>query len=129
MKRELDALAQADRMELAERWQQTFGHPPPYKCRPELLRQVLAWQLQAQAEGGFTAAERGQLGGRPMPVAGTLSVGTRLVRVWQGDTHQVTVLETGFLHGGKHYTSLSAIAKAITGTAWSGPVFFGLKKP
>jgi hypothetical protein len=51
-----------------------------------------------------------------------------LIRVWQGETHQVIVLEDGYLYADKKWRSLSAIAKAITGTHWSGPVFFGLKK-
>lgn len=128
MKKGLDWLAAASRAELAERWHQAFGHPPPKKCHAELLRQVLAWHLQAQTGGGLSATERRQLAGQPPSVARELATGTRLVRVWQGQTHQVMVLGDGFLHAGRRYTSLSAIAKAITGTAWSGPVFFGLKK-
>ena len=56
-----------------------------------------------------------------------LSPGTRLLREWQGRTHHVTVVPDGFEYAGKVWRSLSAIAKSITGTAWSGPVFFGLK--
>ncbi|WP_435626293.1 DUF2924 domain-containing protein [Candidatus Ferrigenium straubiae] len=57
-----------------------------------------------------------------------LAVGSRLIRVWQGETHQVMVLENGYSYAGKQWKSLSAIARAITGTPWSGPVFFGVKK-
>ncbi len=128
MNKGLDWLAAASRAELAERWHQAFGHSPPKKCHAELLRQVLAWHLQAQAEGGLSAAQQRQLSSQPTRETASLTPGTRLIRVWQGHTHQVTVLEDGFLFAGKRYTSLSAIAKAITGTAWSGPVFFGLKK-
>ena len=53
--------------------------------------------------------------------------GTRLVREWQGVEHAVTVLESGFEYQGKPFKSLSAVANAITGTHWSGPLFFGLK--
>jgi hypothetical protein len=53
--------------------------------------------------------------------------GTRLIREWQGQTHEVTVLEEGFRWKDKTYRSLSAIARAITGTRWNGHVFFGLK--
>jgi hypothetical protein len=56
-----------------------------------------------------------------------LKAGTRLIREWQGRTYQVLVLEDGFSWQGMHYRSLSAIARQITGTAWSGPLFFGLK--
>lgn len=53
---------------------------------------------------------------------------TRLVRSWRGKTHQVTVLESGYEHEERRYSSLTQIAFAITGTRWSGPAFFGLKK-
>lgn len=62
----------------------------------------------------------------PSP-AKTLRPGIRLVRQWQGQTHQVTVLDKGYEYVGKVYPSLSAIARHITGTPWSGPLFFGLK--
>ena len=56
-----------------------------------------------------------------------LAPGTRLVRQWQGRTYEVVALEDGFSWQGTHYRSLSAIAREITGTPWSGPLFFGLK--
>ena len=55
--------------------------------------------------------------------------GTRLVREWQGREHAVTVLTDGFEYLGRPYKSLSAVARAITGTRWSGPAFFGLRSP
>ena len=54
--------------------------------------------------------------------------GTRLIRTWGGETHEVTVLERGYLWQGRRYRSLSAIAGEITGTRWSGPRFFGLRE-
>ncbi|MBV1896917.1 MAG: DUF2924 domain-containing protein [Rhodobacteraceae bacterium] len=54
-------------------------------------------------------------------------LGGRLTREWNGVTHAVDVIEGGFLWGGQRHSSLSAIARAITGTRWSGPRFFGLK--
>jgi hypothetical protein len=56
-----------------------------------------------------------------------LKPGTRLIREWQRRTHDVLVLDDGFSWQGTRYRSLSAIARKITGTAWSGPLFFGLK--
>jgi hypothetical protein len=53
--------------------------------------------------------------------------GTRLIRSWQGKTHTVTVEESGYQYEGRRYRSLSEIARQITGTQWSGPLFFGLK--
>ena len=58
----------------------------------------------------------------------TLKPGTRLVRSWRGKTHQVTVLESGYEHEERRYTSLTQIASAITGTRWNGPLFFGLRR-
>ncbi|MGD0291792.1 MAG: DUF2924 domain-containing protein [Candidatus Binataceae bacterium] len=56
-----------------------------------------------------------------------MSTGTVLVREWHGIKHQVTVLQDGFLYRAKHFRSLSQIARAITGSRWSGPLFFGMK--
>jgi hypothetical protein len=53
--------------------------------------------------------------------------GTRLIRQWQDQTHVVTVREDGYEYQGSHYQSLSHVARLITGTRWSGPLFFGLK--
>ena len=53
--------------------------------------------------------------------------GTRLIREWQGVEHTATVLDDGFEYQGRRYKSLSAIARAITGTRWSGPLFWGLR--
>lgn len=62
--------------------------------------------------------------GRPPPLA--LKPGTTLVREWEGELHRVTILNDGFAWNGETFASLSIVAKAITGTQWSGPRFFGL---
>jgi hypothetical protein len=54
--------------------------------------------------------------------------GTKLLREWRGVANEVTVIEDGYEHQGRRYRSLSAVARAITGTPWSGPLFFGLRK-
>lgn len=124
LKTALDELKALDREALAERWQQAFGHPAPPKARSPLLLGALAWHLQMKAHGRLRS-------GVPAPRASTQAVsllaGTRLLREWQGQTHQVLVLADGFEHAGIRYRSLSAIARHITGTAWSGPLFFGLR--
>ena len=125
MKAALAELMSLDRQALAQRWQQVFGHPAPLNIQEMLLRQALGWQLQADAEGGISNHHRRQLLNAP---AESPAVGARLIRVWQGETHQVMVLADGYAYRGKQWKSLSAIARAITGTPWSGPVFFGLKK-
>jgi hypothetical protein len=55
--------------------------------------------------------------------------GTKLIREWKGRVHEVTVLDDTYIWSGKPYRSLSQIARAITGTRWSGPRFFGLETP
>ena len=56
----------------------------------------------------------------------TLKSGARLLREWHGRTHTVTVTEDGFDYAGTSYSSLTKVARVITGTRWSGPRFFGL---
>lgn len=120
---ELDVIA------LRERWSELTGTPAP-KVRQAILRLALAWELQASALGGHSPSTRRQLGainaGKPLPVE--LAAGTRLVREWNGVLYTVTVGADGVIRwDGKDWKSLSAVARAITGSRWSGPVFFGLK--
>ncbi len=114
--------------ELVAVWHQTFNHPPPVKCGEALLRGALGWHAQAYMLGGLSHSAQKVLRQPSKVQPLTLTVGSRLVRVWQDQTHQVTILEDGFDYDGKRWTSLSAIAKTITGSPWSGPAFFGLKK-
>jgi Protein of unknown function (DUF2924) len=74
------------------------------------------------------ATELKQTGGAAKRFRPQLKPGTRLMREWQGRTYEVVVLDDGFSWQGTRYNSLSAIARKITGTAWSGPLFFGLKQ-
>jgi hypothetical protein len=87
---------------------------------------------RSPAVGAFDRAEAGgDRGGRPgrRPRHDVhLLEGIRLLREWRGVTHEVTVVDGGYEHEGKRYRSLSAVARAITGTQWSGPLFFGLRK-
>ena len=123
--------------QLRQRWIVLFTTDPPAYGRAYLERR-LAYRLQELAHGTDTArlerkmedAAKRRLGERnhgrktiERPVSGT-----RLTREWQGEEHQVTVLPDGFAYRGQKYNSLSRIAKVITGTVWSGPVFFGLKR-
>lgn len=113
---------------LLKEWQKAFGRPAPTGCHTSFLAKAIAWQQQALKHGGLSATERRRLLGESAAANEASQVGTRLVRVWQGETHQVTVLAKGYLYKDQHWKSLSSIARAITGTPWSGPVFFGLKK-
>ena len=113
---------------LIKEWHKTFGRPAPSGCHTSFLDKAIAWQQQVAKHGGLTASERRRLLGESVSNTDSANIGTRLVRVWQGETHQVTVLEVGYLYKEQHWKSLSSIARAITGTPWSGPVFFGVKK-
>ena len=116
--------------ELQQRWAALVGGPAP-RVGPAMLRLALAWEIQARAMGGLprsvTAAldqlERGLT--RTAPTA----PGMRLVREWGGKAHVVVVGEDQVIRwDGREWKSLSEVARAITGTRWSGPAFFGLKK-
>ena len=97
-----------------------------------------AYQRQSDAFGGLKPALRRKIrrkvsstcgGEAPSNRAGpttSLRPSSRLVRAWHGRTYTVDVLEQGFVCGGRHYASLSQVARAITGARWSGPRFFGL---
>ncbi|WP_342133551.1 DUF2924 domain-containing protein [Hydrogenophaga sp. OTU3427] len=117
-------ITQADRELLIQRWESLFEREPPPQIHTALMRRVLAWNVQMKQAGLDPFAGR-QPASRP-PV--TLRPGTRLLREWQGTTHEVRVLDSGFDYAGQTYKSLSAIARAITGTPWSGPLFFGIKR-
>jgi hypothetical protein len=105
---------------------------------PDLLRRGIAWKLQSRVHGGLPTATRNRLSEALRQIEKTGDVtsardisfktGTRLVRQWHGKTHHVLVLGDGFEHQGRRYSSLTQIASAITGTHWSGPRFFGVRK-
>lgn len=120
----LAEITTADRESLAKRWELLFEHEPPPQIHTALMRRVLAWNVQMHQAGLEPFAGRSPAVRPPV----TLKPGTRLLREWQGTTHEVRVLEAGFDYAGQTYTSLSAIARAITGTPWSGPLFFGIKR-
>jgi hypothetical protein len=124
--------------ELRRTWQQLFDTPPPRYNR-RFLESRLAFRLQELAYGGLkpeTVRRLEQLGEQldggnivvrrrradDRPIAGT-----KLIREYQGVLHHVTVLQDGYEWQGRPYKSLSAVARAITGTRWNGLVFFGLK--
>lgn len=118
------------RVELQDRWVKLTGQQVP-RLSVAMLRLTLGYELQARAKGGLSRAARQQLDGsdntrlRAMPLA----PGLRLVREWQGQVHVVTVDDTGAIHWNRQcWKSLSEVARAITGTRWSGPAFFGLKQ-
>ncbi len=133
----LAALADLDAVGLRAQWRRLYRSHPPLHIRRELLVLAIAWKLQEKVYGGLTAAQKRRLaaiaedlrknGDLSAGPAIRLKPGLRLVREWRGETHDVLVLEDGFEWNGERRRSLSAIAREITGTRWSGPLFFGLK--
>lgn len=130
VEREVAALGDFPRSALAERWRTTYGAPPALDVSAPLMRKALAWEIQAGAFGGLSAGARRALkaAGDGKPSTKTAAAGSRLVREWNGATHEVEVLESGYRWRGETWSSLSAIAREITGAKWSGPRFFGLAK-
>ena len=135
----LAALKTATTPELKQQWRDLFdSEPPPFNRR--YLESRLAYRIQELAYGGLRPETVRRLerlgeeldGGDRMKSKrradhGMPIVGTRLIREWQGVEQVVTVTSDGFEWQGRPYRSLSAIARAITGTRWNGWVFFGLR--
>jgi len=132
---ELANLPALDTTALKQRWRQVLKtDPPPRLSRPLLLRAV-AHHLQEAVLGSLKPASRRFLdrtvydlttGKALKPPSPPFKPGTRLLREWHGQTYEVILLEDGVLFRGEHWRSLSEVARAITGTRWSGPRFFGL---
>lgn len=125
---EVRALEALDLHGLRDEWRRRYGPPPKMRSR-ELLARLLAWRIQADAFGGLDAATIRLLkADRLPPPKPELAPGTRLSREWQGQRHEVDVLEKGLRYAGMTYRSLSEIARVITGTRWNGLRFFGLRE-
>jgi hypothetical protein len=126
---ELATLASMPPAQLREKWAAVTGRPLP-RVSPQLLRLALAWELQASFHGGLprrTSQKLAQLAaGRS--VTREARGGMRLVREWGGKVHVVTIGEDKVIRWNeREWRSLSEVARAITGTRWSGPAFFGLR--
>jgi Protein of unknown function (DUF2924) len=135
--REIAALSVATIADLKSRWRTLYGTGPPPRISRDLLTRALAYRIQERALGGLKPSTRRLLtkvaadasARRAIQVvpAPTLTAGTVLLREWHGTQHQVIVREDGVVFQGKQYKSLSQVAHRITGTRWSGPLFFGLR--
>jgi len=123
---------------LCRQWRECFRNPAPVGVRREILVRILAYRIQEQAYGGLSTQSRRRLdemaaamstGNPKAAISNMVSAkpGTQLIRSWKGKTHMVTIEESGYQYEGHQYRSLSVIARHITGTQWSGPLFFGLK--
>jgi len=130
-------LRELDKVALTDLWRQLFDASPPVKLRRDLMIPILAFRIQEKTLGPLKAGTRKRLrqlaegfatdpelalSSRP-----ALKTGTRLVREWRDEVHLVNVEANGYEYKGGRYKSLSQIARLITGTRWSGPLFFGIK--
>ena len=135
----IEALPLAAIAELRQAWAAAWGAPPPRGARRRLLMLGIAWKWQAELYGGASrSAERrlelleADFRQRPAPNVTRhrptdVRLGSRLIREWKAVQHEVEVTETGYLWGGRSWTSLSSVAREITGTRRNGPAFFGLR--
>lgn len=133
----LAAIPKMSTVELADRWQ-ALGKGPAPRVPLSVLQHLYAQLLQEQAFGGLSADALNELAAVPAkagksrtplpppPRQVMLTAGTRLVREWNGRTISVDVLGESYVWNEQHYGSLSEIARAVTGTRWSGPRFFGV---
>ncbi len=128
---DLEGLLDKSRDELVTIWMARFASKPPRGLSQAFLARLVAYDLQAGARGGISPRLEKRLlsmaaGETPKPCAPKLKPGAQLMRTWNGVTHRVDVVEEGYRYKEETYASLSAIARTITGTHWSGPRFFGL---
>jgi hypothetical protein len=124
--------------ELRQEWRRLHKAEACPRLSRDLLVRAVAYRLQELAFGGLRPEPQRQLRQIAMELKQTgatrtrshpqLASGTRLIREWRGRRHEVMVVDDGFSWQGTHYRSLSAVARTITGTPWSGPLFFGLKQ-
>jgi hypothetical protein len=127
---QLAALEAMPPEQLKTEWVRVTASPLP-RISLNLMRLALAWEIQAKALGGLSRATQHKLdqiaGGKTRTASPT--AGTRLVREWGGKAHVVTIDEHKLIRwNDREWNSLSEVARAITGTRWSGPAFFGLKR-
>lgn len=136
---QIATLPTLNKAQLLAIWAENFSKDPPSNLRKELMVPILAYRMQEKEFGGLSHTARRRL----REVAGSLNTekpsqerpdsspqtGTRLLRVWRGETHEVIATGSGYEFHGQTYSNLSKIAREITGTRWSGPLFFGVRKP
>src|SRR5205807_3166321 len=130
-------LPKLDLGELRQQWRVLYKAEASAYLSRELLLRAVAYRMQEVALGGLCSERQRQLRQFAQQLNGSqegrirprpeLKPGTRLMREWQGRTYDVLVLDDGFSWQDTRYRSLSALARKITGTAWSGALFFGLK--
>lgn len=128
VEQEVASLSGLDLHQLRAEWLRRYGRPPQFRS-VTLLLLMLAWRIQAAADGGLDPETRAALRrtGAVEAEGKHLGLGATLRREWQGREVLVTVVADGFEWNGRTFKSLSAVATAIAGSKWNGPRFFGLR--
>src|SRR5216683_5485408 len=135
---DIAALPTLSAQELRVKWRNLRSGDPTAASSRDLMLREIAYKMQERAHGGLAPAIKRRLralaaeietnGVCVLASAPVLKPGTRLLREWGGKTHTVIVLDDGFEYEGERHQSLTQIARRITGTHWSGPRFFGLRR-
>jgi hypothetical protein len=133
----LTTLPTLDKVAICKLWEELFHAPAPPRLRRDLMLRILSYRIQEQAYGSLGQRSLARLRELARRIethsdsmahsAPTIKPGTRLVRQWRSETHVVQVEEQGYQYKDSRYNSLSEIARLITGSRRSGPLFFGLK--
>ena len=136
--KQVEELPTLEKSQLVALWTENFGKPPSPNLRKGLMVQTLAYRIQEREFGGLSHSARRRLGEIAAVFVkdkSSLKVkdsapqkGTKLIRIWRGESHEVMAIGTEYEYRGQTYNSLSRIAREITGTQWSGPLFFGVRK-
>lgn len=135
----LAGLATMSPAQLRAEWRSLHrGRPLPEGLSRDLIARAVAWRIQEKVHGGLPPARTRELDrlARQLQASGELDLeqevrlkpGTRLIRQWHERTYRVLVLDEGFQFEERYFRSLTPIAREITGAAWSGPRFFGVKR-
>ena len=134
---QIAALPAMNKSQLLAIWAKNFREAPPASLRKDLMVPSLAYRIQEREYGGLANTTRKKLReiaksidpGKQAQGRGSsgLHHGTRLVRTWKGEVHEVQVSNGSFTYRGKQFSNLSQVAREITGARWSGPLFFGTK--
>ena len=124
LREEITKLPSCSRAELAELWKEFLGDEPPGRLGCNVMLLAVAWQMQARAKG----LQWRRPGKVKRSAVAAVRPGTKFIREWRGELHEVVAIDEGFMWQGQCYRSLSVIARTITGMRWSGPLFFGLKE-
>jgi hypothetical protein len=133
---EIKHLPALDVPALKQKWAALFGDDPSPNLGPTLLTRAIAYRLQEKALGGLKpstqrvldrATDNRSKSASQYTSQPRASAGTVLIREWRGVSHRVTVFDSDVVYRDRRYKSLSEVARAITGSRWSGPLFFGLK--